>query len=72
MQFEDGVEKKIDLEAYLQGPIFEPLRKDSTLFRSVKIEEGVLSWANGADIDPDTLYYNLKPARLENDAKATH
>lgn len=68
VEFEDGARRKIDLGPYLHGPIFEPIRKNSAMFRSVKIEEGVLSWSNGADIDPDTLYYDIRPAWKEKPA----
>jgi hypothetical protein len=65
IEFEDGTTKKIDLEPYLHGPIFEQIRKDPENFRSVKIEGGTIAWDNGADIDPDVLYYDLKPAWME-------
>ncbi len=65
IEFEDGTIKEIDLEAYLRGPIFEPIRKDSVVFRSVKVEGGTIAWDNGADIDPGVLYYDLKPAWME-------
>jgi hypothetical protein len=55
----------IDLEPYLHGPIFEPIRKDSSVFRSVTVKGGTIAWDNGADIDPDVLYYDLKPAWME-------
>jgi hypothetical protein len=63
--FEDGMIKEIDLEPYFHGPIFEPIRKDSSVFRSVKVEGGTIAWDNGADIDLDVLYHDLKPARME-------
>jgi hypothetical protein len=65
IEFEDGTIKEIDLEPYFHGPIFEPIRKDSSVFRSVKVEGGTIAWDNGADIDPDVLYYDLKPAWME-------
>jgi hypothetical protein len=65
LQFTDGTQREIDLEPYLRGSIFESLRADPALFRSVKIQGGTLAWNNGADIDPDVLYYNLKPAWME-------
>ena len=63
--FEDGTQNDIDLEPYLHGPIFEPIRSDPTVFRSMKIEGGTIAWNNGADIDPDVLYYGLTPAWAE-------
>lgn len=63
--FDNGVQREIDLEPYLHGPIFEPLRRDPKRFRAIKIEGGAVAWDNGAGIDPDVLYYNLEPARRE-------
>ncbi len=63
--FDDGLKKEIDLEPYLRGPIFEPIRTDPARFRAMKIEGGTVAWDNGADIDPDVLYYNLKPAWMD-------
>ena len=63
--FQNGVEKEIDLEKFLRGEMFEPIRSDPALFRSVKAVGGTIGWDNGADIDPDVLYYDLKPAWME-------
>ncbi len=59
--FTDGSTKKIDLEPYLHGPIFEIIRNDMNVFRSVKVDAraGTIAWDNGADIDPDVLYSGL-------------
>ncbi len=65
--FEDGTQKVVNLDRYLRGPIFEPIRNDPAMFRSVKVEGGTIAWDNGADIDPDVLYYNLTPARMETE-----
>jgi hypothetical protein len=63
--FENGVQRETNLEPYLHGPIFEPIRNNSSVFSSIKIEGGTIAWDNGADIDADVLYYNLKPAWME-------
>lgn len=63
--FEDGVTKEVDLAKYLRGSIFKAIREDRELFRNVHIEGGTIAWPNGADIDPDVLYYDLTPAWME-------
>lgn len=65
LEFEDGTQKEIDLGIYLHGPIFEPMRRDLVAFRAMKVEGGTIAWENGADIDPDVLYYGLTPAWME-------
>jgi hypothetical protein len=67
--FDNETQREIDLEPYLHGPIFEPIRNDPNLFGAMKIEGGTIAWENGADIDPDVLYYNLKPDWMENAKK---
>jgi hypothetical protein len=70
LEFTDNTTKEIDLEPYLHGPIFEPIRRDPRLFRSVKVDPqmGTVVWENGADIDPDVLYQGLTPAWMEEQA----
>jgi hypothetical protein len=67
--FVNDVTKEVDLEKFLDGEIFEAIRKDEKVFRSIKVIDGTIGWDNGADIDPDVLYYDLKPASIE-EAKA--
>jgi hypothetical protein len=70
--FTDGTEREIDLEPYLHGPVFEPIRQDPALFRRVEVDPrmGTVVWENGADIDPDVLYLGLTPAWMEPEQKA--
>ncbi len=70
LEFEDDTQKELDLEPYLHGPIFQPIRSDPVVFRSMKVEGGTIAWDNGADIDPDVLYYGLAPAWMEELALA--
>ncbi len=72
VEFEDGTEREIDLEQYLYGPIFKPIRGDPAVFRAVRIEGGVLTGDNGADIDPDVLYRNLAPVSMEIEREPAH
>jgi hypothetical protein len=72
LDFTDGTQKEIDLEPYLRGPIFQPLRDDPRQFASVKVNPafGTIVWENGADIDPDVLYKGLEPAWMSDSERA--
>jgi hypothetical protein len=63
--FENGVKKELDLEKFLRGEVFAPIRNDPAVFRAVKVVGATIGWDNGADIDPDVLYYDLNPAWME-------
>ena len=66
VDFEDGTQKELDLKPYLHGPIFASILDDLAVFRSMSVQEGTITWENGADIDPDVLYYEeLRPAWME-------
>jgi len=56
--FTDGTSGEVDLQPYLQGPVFEPLVRDPELFRAVRVDPEceTIVWPNGADMDPDVLY----------------
>lgn len=64
LTFETGETRVIDLEPLLEGPIFEPLKRNYDLFRQVRAdrEAGTLVWPNGADISPRTLYRRSRDA----------
>ncbi len=70
LEFSDLTARAVDLEKYLRGPIFDPLRTDPARFREVRVEQGArtISWPNGADIDPDVLYHDLEPAWADVEA----
>ena len=61
LRFQDGTAGEIDLASALEGPMFEPLR-DPEVFRQFQIhpEFHTLVWANGADIAPEFLHYNVR------------
>ncbi|CAG0940488.1 hypothetical protein ANRL1_00170 [Anaerolineae bacterium] len=63
LTFTDNSEREMDLEPYLHGPIFDPIRNDPRLFAQVYVdaETETLTWPNGADIAPETLYYDGNP-----------
>ena len=58
VSFEDGQQRRIDLEPLLFGPIFEPLR-DVRRFAEATVdpEWGTVAWPNGADLAPEFLYH---------------
>jgi hypothetical protein len=64
LSFDDGTKRDVDLEGELWGRMFEPLRADPDLFRRVRVDEelGTIVWPNGADMDPDVLHGDFKPA----------
>ena len=67
VEFTDGTNREIDLEPYLRGKIFEPVKNNPDVFQTIKVDQrmGTIVWENGADIDPDVLYHDLKPAWAE-------
>lgn len=76
LTFDDGTVKTVDLDRYIStGPIFGSLRSDPALFGAAFVENGTITWPNGADIDPDVLYLGLPPHASEEEyeaAKAAH
>ncbi|MBC8162070.1 MAG: DUF2442 domain-containing protein [Roseiflexaceae bacterium] len=66
VSFADGTERDIDLWPYVNhGGIFEQIRRDPAFFASLFIENDTITWPNGADIDPDVLYFGLPPHASE-------
>ena len=57
----DGSTIERDVSKLIQGPIFEPIRRDPSVFRSVKAQDGTVVWPNGADLCPDVLIYGGPP-----------
>ena len=73
LSFTDGTQRDVDLEPFLHGPIFEPMRSDREEFLKVSVDSraGTIVWPNGADIDPDVLYLGLQPAWRESPSAAS-
>lgn len=59
LTFNDHLEGTVDLQSWLDGPIFEPL-KEPSYFQQFFIDGGTVVWPNGADIAPETLYDAVK------------
>jgi len=59
LAFNDGLEKTLDFEQWLDGPVFEAL-KESGYFQRFFVDGGTVAWPNGADVAPETLYERAK------------
>lgn len=65
LMFDDGTQKRVNVFALLDSPIFEPLRDPSYFARMVLDPvAGTVVWPNEADFAPEALYV------LEPEAKA--
>ena len=54
--FNTGEKRIFDATVLLEYPAFKPL-EDNEIFRSAKVDHGVLTWLDGnIDIAPETLY----------------
>ena len=60
--FDNGEVKIADCLKWLKGEVFEPL-KDKNYFQKFFVDGWSISWPNGADIAPETLY---------NESEITH
>ena len=69
LTFTDGSERDVDLSRYMHGPVFEPIRTDRADFDAVSVDRefGTIVWPNGADVDPDVLYWGRTPAWAEGE-----
>jgi hypothetical protein len=67
ISFSDGTTRDVDVEEFLRGPVFEPIRADPKRFRQVRVQSGAIVWPNGADIDSVVLHGSAKPAWKEDD-----
>jgi hypothetical protein len=73
LMFSDGTERVVDLEPYLRGLIFEPIKRDISVFKAMFVDEetGTVTWSNGADIAPEVLRGTHVPAWMEEEREET-
>ena len=57
--FDDHVQKVVDLDGQLNGPVFEPLKKIE-YFKTLQLDPDIetVVWDNGATVGPEFLYEN--------------
>jgi Protein of unknown function (DUF2442) len=53
--FDNGEKRIANCLKWLNGEVFEPL-KDKSYFQQFFVDGWTISWPNGADIAPETLY----------------
>ena len=56
--FNDGRRGIADLSGVLYGPVFKPL-KDKKLFAQLRVDQEIatITWPNGADLAPESVYF---------------
>ena len=63
LTFADGHDGTVDFSSWLNGPVFEPLH-DEDYFKRFFVANSTVSWPNGADIAPETLYDAVRSRRV--------
>ena len=61
--FSNGREGTIDLSPFIGQGVFEPLLEKS-YFKKLFVDGWTISWPNGADIAPETLYQLTEKAGM--------
>ncbi len=64
LTFANGEKRHFDMTPYLVYPVFKPLRQ-VTFFKLAQVGHGTVTWPQEIDFDPDTLYLESRPAKLE-------
>jgi hypothetical protein len=67
LTFYNGEIRHFDMKPYLVYPAFEPLRQIA-FFKLARVSHGTVTWPKEIDFDPDTLYLEGRPAKLEEQA----
>jgi hypothetical protein len=61
LEFNNGEKRVFDLKPYLNYTVFKELQEPG-VFYTAKVNDGTVQWSNEADLCPDTLYLESKPA----------
>ena len=62
IQFFDGLSGTILLEPSYCTGVFLPLL-DNEIFSQARVEHGAVTWPNGLDLAPDTMYQEIKKSQ---------
>jgi hypothetical protein len=62
IRFTDGQVRHFDMRPYLDTGVFSELR-DPAIFNTAQVTLGTVTWANGADLCPDTLFLGSTKAQ---------
>ena len=68
LTFETGEVRIFDCKPYLGGRAFDALN-DEKMFETAQVYWDTVGWANGADIAPETLYWDSIPIEKHETAK---
>lgn len=58
VEFCDGISGRVDLRSLIDGPnagVFAELG-NASVFKSARVEDGVVAWPGGQDLAPDAMY----------------
>jgi hypothetical protein len=71
LTFADGLVGEVDVLDRLRGPVFDHVRTPEG-FAEVRVdpELGTVSWPNGADLAPDTLYERIRTGVWPSSSRA--
>ena len=62
VRFVNGELRDFDMKPLLARKCYSALSSEA-LFKTARVEYGVVSWANGVDLDPEWLYEDSAPVR---------
>lgn len=60
VRFANGELRDFDAKPLLERKCYNALR-NKALFATARVEYGVITWADGSDLDPEWLYEDSKP-----------
>lgn len=60
VRFANGELRDFDAKPLLERKCYDALR-NKALFATARVEYGVITWADGSDLDPEWLYEDSKP-----------